>query len=455
LSIVEFWSAGAIYSGSGDIMAIGPVSGSVLVTRDPLFAVEPVQSICPRRLTLRIAWLAALLTMLSIRPLFAVDVSLNLLNGQTRTGELAELSPESVQLKGTPEGEKVSISELMEIRFADSASRREQVSPVAAALTDQSLIHAKEFTSDGSTLTASSPSLGKISIPIREVTDLRFAPLDETISAKWTDLRGRNARDDLLVIRKGDVLDYVAGSVGRITPESVIVLVRDKELSAPRERVFGVIFASRAGSSKGNRVGVHTLAGDVIQAESVRLKENRLELVTGPLATITLPLSDIETLDYGGGRIRFLADLPVDQSASKSPREDAPVVWFVSRNAPAGTGGHGTLTIGEKQYRRGLWLHSGAVLRYRLNREYTRLRGIAGFELTHVARMPRFDPHVRLIVTGDGQDLYQREFAWNDPPQQLDVNLTDVRELTIRVESAGGGQGILEHFALGDAQVIQ
>jgi hypothetical protein len=200
---------------------------------------------------------------------------------------------------------------------------------------------------------------------------------------------------------------------------------------------------------------VRTSAGDEIQSTSIRLQPGQLELATGPLATITVPLDNVESIDYAGGRIRDLADLPFDQAASKSPREDTPVVWFVSRNSPAGSGGKGVLTIGEKQFRRGLWLHSGAVLRFRLNREFTKLRGIAGFETTYVARMPRFDPHVKLIISGDGQDLYQREFAWNDASQPLDVNLTDVRELVIRVESAGARQGILEHFALGDAQVIK
>lgn len=409
---------------------------------------------CERFLFPLVASVVFTLAYLGVSASAGPPVAITLLDGSTRTGELEKLTNDQVDIMTDQGAASIPGDQLMLIDFTAAGDSGEPPA-IGVTFADHSTLRISAVESDGTNVTLSVRDLPSLTLPIRQLHTVRLATLDDKISARWDDLVQRNARDDLLVIRKGDVLDYVAGSVGRITPESVTILVRGKELSAPRDKLFGLIFASRTAPSQTRRIAVRTRQGSVLQAETVLLDQEGLQLTTASLGKVTLPLSQIESLDFGGGRIRYLADLAFDQSGSKSPHEDDPVVWFVCRNAPAGSGGRSPLQIGQKEYRKGLWLHSGAVLRFRLNREYTRLRSTAGFDLTHIARMPRFNPQVKLVVMGDGKELYSKEFHWNDSPDQLDLNLTDVRELTIRVDSAGSAQGILEHFALGDAQVIQ
>jgi len=383
-----------------------------------------------------------------------LPVTLTLLDGATRTGELQNLTIDDIEVNTDQGLEKIAASQLMMVDLNPEGAAGE-APQIGIVLADHSSLQLSTFTSDGTQAILVTPDLPAVSVPIRQISVVRLAELDDKIAPRWEDLTGRNARDDLLVIRKGDVLDYVAGSISKVTADAVTVLVREKELSAPREKIFGLIFASRPTPPQVRRIAVRTRTGDILQSESLKLVEDRLQITSSSLGELSLPLESIQSLDFGGGRIRSLADLPFDSSGSKPPHENDPVVWFVCRNAPAGSGGKLPLTIGEKEYRKGLWLHSGAALRFRLNREFTRLRTTAGFDLTHVTRMPRFNPRVRLVLLGDGKELYSKEFLWNDAPEQLDVSLAEVRELTIRVDTAGSGQGILEHFALGDAQVIQ
>lgn len=383
-----------------------------------------------------------------------IPANVTLLNGSPRSGELKSLTMDSVVLT-TDIGEEQIAGESIMVVELNSPARPGSGGQMEIRLADQSSIRVSTFESDGTTVSVSGGDLAEIRIPVRQVSDVRFEALDDKIQTRWDDLRSRNARDDLIVIRKGDVLDYVAGSISTVTPTAVTILVRDRELSAPREKIFGLVFASRSSPASIRRIAVRTIHDDVIQAESVQLSGQQWRLTSSSLGEVTLPQESVQSLDFGGGRIRYLADIPFDQSESKSPQENAPVVWFVSRNSPSGTGGRAPLLIGQQEYRKGLWMHSGASLRFRLNREYTQLRAMAGFDLTHVTRMPRFEPKVRLVILGDGKELYSREFLWSDNPVPLEINLTDVRELTIRVDSAGKGHGILEHFALGDAQVIQ
>lgn len=382
-------------------------------------------------------------------------VTVTLLNGTNRMGELQTLAADQLVMNTDRGAEQIPTDTVMQVEFSPAEGDVVDSQMIGATFADRSTLLLSSFESDGTNATLMTPEISELSAPIRQISDVRFSPLDDKIAARWEDLRSRNARDDLLVIRKGDVLDYVAGSIGKVTSSAITILVREKELSAPREKVFGLVFASRPAPRQMRRIAVQTGTGSSLQAETLLLDGEQLQVTLASLGKVTLPLSGVQTLDYGGGRIRYLADLPFDQSGSKAPHENDPVVWFVCRNAPSGTGGKAPLLIGTREFRKGLWLHSGAVLRFRLNREFTQLRAIAGFDLTHVTRMPRFDPRVRLVISGDGKELYAKEYLWSDSPQQLDISLADVRELTIRVDSLGTGQGILEHFALGDAQVIQ
>ncbi|WP_437187523.1 NPCBM/NEW2 domain-containing protein [Planctomicrobium sp. SH668] len=383
------------------------------------------------------------------------EVSVLLLDGTSRKGALVSISLEGIEISQAETTEKLIGESLMTVDFPPVTGASTDNVPFTMTLADQTVLQLKEVESDGTLFTFSTSQIEKATASVRQVSSLRLATLDDKVSSSWEDLRSRNARDDLMVIRKGDVLDYVAGSIGKMTPTTITIIVRERELSAPREKVFGLIFASRSAPPPARRVTVRSHTGDQWLAESLSLEGEAVQITTASVGKQSIPLSSLQSIDFGGGRIRFLADLPFDQSASKPPHENDPVVWFTCRNAPSGSGGKLPLTIGTQEYRKGLWMHSGAVVRFRLNREFTQLKATAGFELSHVSRMPRFDPRVKLVILGDNSELYAKEFGWNDAPEKLVLDLKDVRELTIRVESMGAAQGILEHFALGDAQVIQ
>lgn len=384
------------------------------------------------------------------------QLTLTQLDGTVLQGNLQSLSTTEAQVETTEGVKSVAVSQIMQLEFEPVPEPASSVSVVSVHSIDSSLIQADSLTTDGTNAQLQISPFGQIEVPLRKLRDIRFASLDDKIAASWEDLRTRNTRDDLLIIRKEDVLDFVGGAVAKVTPESLTMIVKGRELTAPRERAFGLVLTSANPTvNSGNPIAVQLKSGTIVQAKTVILQEGAFIIESGLLGTLSLPAEHLQSLDFGGGRIRNLQDLTFDQSDSRSPDEKQPVLWFVSKNSPAGTRGKAPIKIGQTDYRRGLWLHSGANLRFRLNREYTQFKSVVGFDLTHVTSMPRINPRLRLVIQGDGKQLLSQEFNWNDPPSSIDVNVKDVRELVVQVQSLGKVPGVLEHFAFGDPQLLK
>jgi hypothetical protein len=113
-----------------------------------------------------------------------------------------------------------------------------------------------------------------------------------------------------------------------------------------------------------------------------------------------------------------------------------------------------TLRIGDREFPKGLWMHSGASAVFRLGREYRRLTTTIGID-SNSTELPRIAPKVRVVFNGDGKAIETREVAWNDAPTPIEVDVTGVRELEVRVEPLRETPGVLEHLILGEARVIQ
>lgn len=396
---------------------------------------------------------AALLLTSSV--LLAEPATIQRLDGQQVTGDVTELTATSLTLARDAGPQQIPLTDVLEVTFAVESV--DPVGPDAVTLTDGTTLQTTLLLT-GNTATFPGPAgdAEPLKVGRTSIRSVRFSPLDAKVTEAWAELIGRSPKEDLLIIRKGDVLDFISGAVGDITADEVAVLTGGRELQAPRSRLFGILFADRSRTASQTFATVTLTSGDVLVSESLQLGDAAWQIALKSGMSLAIPLGSIRKIDFGGGRIRPLADVPFDSSASTSPDPLFPVVWFVSRNSPAGFGPQGKpLKIGSTEYPHGLWMCSNAVLKFRLNREYQKLQTVAGFELTHMDRMPDYAPQVDFVVEGDGKELYRKTFHWNDPPETLDLDLTDVRELVLKVVSGSRQPGVLEFFALGEARLLK
>jgi hypothetical protein len=156
-----------------------------------------------------------------------------------------------------------------------------------------------------------------------------------------------------------------------------------------------------------------------------------------------VPDEQVLSLDFSSGKVRFLSQLE-PREVKYTPFFDQ--VWTYCRDRPRDGG---SLRLGNKEYARGLWIHSRTFLKYRLSGDYRRFQAVMGIDQ---AVAPLGNVHV--VISGDGKTLLESDVRGSDPPQNLDLDVAGVRDLEILVDF-GGDLDIADHLDLADAKVVK
>ncbi|HEY4415068.1 MAG TPA: NPCBM/NEW2 domain-containing protein [Verrucomicrobiae bacterium] len=136
-------------------------------------------------------------------------------------------------------------------------------------------------------------------------------------------------------------------------------------------------------------------------------------------------------------------------------------VWLDSLNISTATQGWGephknqsveghTLTIGGKQFKRGLGTHAESMLYLALNREALNFAANVGID-DEVGSQP--DASVEFFVIGDGKILWQSGVMHaGEPSRRCTVDLTGVKTLLLKVGEGGNGIAY-DHADWADAEI--
>ena len=386
--------------------------------------------------------------------LSAAPVEVHSLDGATHSGAITSLQGGLLTLEVDGAPLELNAADLLDIRPADATPPDEFVldRSKAVRLVDGSVLYVSSFTLKDRQAVLVSEVLGEISLPSAQVRSVRLAEMEAPVRAAWDGLQARDSKTDLLVVRKADALDFVGGVVASVGDDGVHLLVNGRDVAAPLSRVFGIVFPQPIAERRDIACELLLASGDRLTLKEVSVRDDTVSgaLLAGPV--ITLPLAQVQLADFGLGRIRYLADLAetaVYKPVGLITSED---VLRLRKNMNS-VGG--TFIVGKESYARGLWVHSGTTLKYRLNRDYRRLQAVAGVDRS-ASGCARVNPTISATVVGDGRVLFESKFNWDGDPQNLDLDVTGVRDLEIRIEPASADTiGACEHLVLADARVVK
>lgn len=396
--------------------------------------------------------------LLAAAVLAGPPVEVSTFSGQEHKGELTALSDGKMTITFDGAEQKLALSDVLELRLG---GKEESVDPASheILLTDGSRLNAQKVTSTTKALTLEHAALGTLEIPLEFVGSIRLAPSANAVAEAWTELTGRRENADMLVIRKGDLLDHLKGGVGPFTESSLDFLLGGKVNPVTRsEKLYGVVYGNRE-VPKETAISRAILGNkDSLELKSLSFDGQAFqgELLSG--TKVTLPIDKLATLDFSLGKVQFLSDL--------KPRRKKIELPFYFANEPISeidqeyydvkinkTFSGKPLQLGKITYGRGLCIHSTTELDYRLSKEMRRFQAMMGID-TYTAQKGLGD--VKVTMKGDGKVLLETVVKAGDEPQKVDLDVTNVVVFEIivgRAREEDLGEG--DHLDLADAKFIK
>ena len=273
------------------------------------------------------------------------------------------------------------------------------------------------ITSSGGTTRLGFGPQRSLELPSRAVTAVRFQAHADTTAAEWARLQESEASGDVLVVHRGNSLDFHRGILRQIGPTTVRFEVNGEVLPVKREKVFGVIVYQAAARNLPESVcRLAEANGSNWDVHAIGLDDGQVQWTTPLGLTVKRPLGELAKIDFSQGKIVYLSDLKAE-SVEWTPYIAAgkPLAswseFFRPRNDQSLRSG--PLELGGQTYKKGLALHSRTTMVYRLPGRFHRFKAIAGID-------DRFRPrgNVRLVIRGDEQVLLTLTVAGTDEQPQ-------------------------------------
>lgn len=392
--------------------------------------------------------LAVLLT--AVAPPFEAQT----LAGQTVVGPIDALEADRVVLDTADGPATIAIDELIRLTRQQVAEPATGRAAIRVELLDGSSVAAEGYTVLGDRATLTLPGSQSIALPLRSVASARLQSLSNLVADQWAHILDMTPDTDLLVVARGDALDYHRGVLHDVTDKIVQFELDGDILSVKRLKVYGLIYRRTPDSASGEPIcGLTDMSGSRWSIRSLSMPgRGKLRWTTPGGATVSGLLAQIVEIDFSHGKLIYLSDLE-PQSVVFTPYfgkgTDLPVIgrFYAPRNdtnlksAP--------LRLGGKQYVKGIAVHSRTKIIYRLPGRFSRFKAIAGID-------DAVRPHgsVRLVVSGDDKTLLEATLTGVDPPRPIDLDIRGVRRITVLVDFAADSD-VADHLDLCNARVVK
>lgn len=376
-----------------------------------------------------------------------IPVAVELLSGTVTNAELVQLNETLAKLR-QPEGViEVPLSQILTVKQA-TASKPPRTAEAEKALTDAALrdgsrIKLSSLSLQESRLLGKHPVWGEMEFGRNEVTSLRLAATDAKVDAAWKELSNRDLTRDLVVLRKGEVLDHLEGTVIGIGEKTIQFLLDGDEVPVKRERVFGIVLAKGEVQSP-SLIRCDLDNNETILVDQVSLADGKWTLSRqGQNYNAELEYGPI-SIDYSSGKLVYLSEQE-PRSAKYTPFFGYTWEYRKDRSFEGRP-----LAVGQRTYRRGLAVHSKSELTWQLGGEFRRFQTVMGY-----------DPEISTASTalvrilGDGKELLKVDLVRGNPPHSVDLDITDISQMTIVVDFGTDEVDIGDRIHFGNAKVVK
>lgn len=252
--------------------------------------------------------------------------------------------------------------------------------------------------------------------------------------------------EDIAFVAKDETIIPVNGHALGIEGESLKFRYAESDRKIALNRLVGITLA--AGRPAGSNIGFHQKvsldSGDSLSGVWWGLDTDSIVLRTAWAPSLRVPLKSIYNIGFVNGRLTYLSDLtPV--KVEQTPYFGRVVPFRLDASLDGGP-----LKLGDTTCAKGIAVHSRCVLVYDTGQAYERLRSRLGFEQP-AGRLGR----VAVRVLAGGRVLYENpDLRGDQPPVDLDYDITGQRQLTLEVDF-GKGQDVGDRVIWGNARLVR
>lgn len=375
----------------------------------------------------------------------AHEVELSTIEGVRHSGSLTSADSTVWKIESDGKPVEVALSSILEARL-QTKGETSPAPPHEVILIDGSRIGTQSLKLSSQTLKLTASATDALELPRSAIGNIRLAESPSSVDEAWNELLERERREDWLVIRKQDKLDFVPGVISGITDEHVSLLLDGDTVPVPRAKVFGVILRQRQTAGAKSSGIVELVSGDRLAVNTVTSQGTTftLQLSAGP--TITIPVTSVRVVDLSAGKLTWLSSLePRNIKHEPGLIDWAPAV----KNDRDSWGGDVYLQLGNQTFTRGVCIRSKTVVQYRLNGDYSRFVSLMGIQQDYVGG-------VDVEISVDGQKLLSQPVTWKDKePFKIDLDVSGKFVLEILVDYGEDNLNLGDHLVLAEARLLK
>ena len=362
-----------------------------------------------------------LLALVFALAIVAVPVEVTTTSGDTRRGEFVDLSAEGLQI--SEDGLEITIptDQLSDLKVTEAQPKTGPKTQVTFA--GGTRILAREVRLEGEILEVELPRQTLLRASVRSARAIRFGGAMAETDAAWLGILEKESRGDTLVIRRpGNRLDPTMGIIEGIAASKVQFSLDGDSVSAPIDRLEGVIFGASDDAGASPAIVVTDVYGSKWAIDEVALSDDSgsLKLKFGEFDH-ELPLSLLASIRWTSGLMMLADTEPVEVTIAPS----------LSTNVNANLINQllGSETIDESD----LVIQGGGLSEYRVEEGFRVLQGSV-----------RRDERVKAASDLSVKILLDGEVAWEESlpdsgPRGFELEVGAAKRVTLQVDSGNDG----------------
>ena len=372
---------------------------------------------------------------------------LRLTDGSNLRGQIGRVSAEFVTVQDAQGERKVPTGKMRQIDFAanrPASGKRLPETGLFVYLTDGSLIRLESLSFDANSAQLIAVGGTESEVPLASVSAV-FRGVDPEKDGRFQEqVTSPQLKADVLLLQKGETVRRLEGAAQSLDGRVLRFVWDGEEVQAPFERLKAVLFyRPEQGEQLTPLCQLVDVFGNRFELAGLDSRDDAFLLSTPSGAEFVVPKSSVRQIRFDLNKEIFLSEL-TPTSAKETAFFD--VVWHYARDRNLRGG---PIRLGGREYRRGLSLHSRCRLTYSLRGRYKRFRGLVGIDDSSGGL-----GHVVCQVLADGGPLFESELKGGEAPRELDLDVTDVKLLTLFVDF-GKELDIGDRVAFGDAKLIK